>query len=385
MKYNKLVYLIVLLLVLMLDGCAISKKSETKENLNVFIDIKDNESVDLLNKLIEDYKGNNPKINLNMTSILEKNTDVIFTTRTNMESLADKGCVKELKDHIDENKIDERYYKIVKLYGRYNDKEYGIPVILNPLEIYYNEENLKKNNLISPGDRTGLLRVLQELKNKSIQIPVIIPEKTEAVLFSFIVNNTIDVTLLDKKFDGGEENYKNIDEMKTPFDTLKDIIRKNIVGKSSFIKSDKNAVSTFVKGNIPLLISNDLVKGNNIKVFQNYSNGIVPVSSKVIASIYIGSENSKQGEEFIKYIFSDETQKKLDEEGCISGNKTVNSEKTGEEKNICTQLESMDERNIAYFDAIPDILKEAVQGRIEIILSGKFSENEWYETIKSAY
>ncbi|MGE5628499.1 MAG: ABC transporter substrate-binding protein [Solirubrobacterales bacterium] len=385
MRNNKLIFLIVLLLALMLPGCANSKKSETKEKLNVFIDIKDNESIDLLNKLIEDYKGKNPKINLNTTSVLENNTDVIFTTRTNMINFADKGYLKEMKDYIDENKIDERYYKIVKLYGRYNDKDYGIPIILNPLEIYYNEDSIKRNNLTIPVDKTGLLKLLQELRNKSIQVPVMIPEKTEEVLFAFIVNNTMDVTLLDKNFDLGIQNYNNINEMKIPFDILKDIIRKNILGKSSFIKSEEKTGGKMEKGEVPILISNNLVQGSNIKVFQNYSKGIVPVSSKLVASIYAGSENSKQGEDFIKYIFSDETQKILNEEGCISGNKTVNNEKTGVEKDIFNQLGSMDEKSIAYFDTIPDKLKEAVQERIEIMLSGKFSENEWYETIKSAF
>lgn len=366
-------------LIFILIFAACSKKTENKHQVNVFMDIHEAATVDLVQKLSEDYKSINPKVSLNITSTLEPDSDIIFTTRAKMIGLVDKGSLTTLKGFIEENKIDDRYYKIVRLYGMYNDKEYGLPVTLSPLTIYYNKDALLKYGYNPPETIEDLNKLLSGLKNKSYEIPIVTnKEIMEADLFSFIVNNSIDVNILEKNFGAMATGYEKISEMKVPFDVLKSMIKNNIIGRFSFIKGNESTLVKLEKGEIPMVITSLELKGENVKAFENYSKGRIPVSSELLVSTYIGGKNGKDAEAFLKYLFSDDTQKKINEVGYITGNKANKSK-------ISSLLENADEKNINYTDTIPENLLQAIQGRLEFIISGKVSEDEWKEIIKNVF
>lgn len=398
MKNKIMLCLLSSLFLIFAVGCG-TKKSDTKGNLNILIDVKDAKSTDLIQKLAEDYKGKNPDTNVIVSAALGGSTaseidkgkaDLLFTTRRTMISLAGKGRLADTKNLFEDNKIDERYNKIVKSYGRYNDKEYGLPLNLSPLEVYYNTDALKKLGLTAPKDTAGLYSLLSALNSKSVEIPVFVSEEKyfRSDLFSFLVNNSVSVNKFDAVFENGAEAYKSID-MKVPFDTLKDLVRKNIVSKYSFINGSDTAVVKLNKGDIPVIIGafanmNELT-GSNIEVYQNFSGGIVPVISDSIMSVPVNSQNGKQVESFIKYIFSDETQKKLNEMGYSSNNKSLNKDAKGLAAVVNKQLGDADEKNIIFTDSIPEKMLDALEGRLELILSGKFTDNEWNEVINSAH
>ncbi len=398
MKNKIMLCLLSSLFLIFAVGCG-TKKSDTKGNLNILIDVKDAKSTDLIQKLAEDYKGKNPDTNVIVSAALGGSTaseidkgkaDLLFTTRRTMISLAGKGRLADTKNLFEDNKIDERYNKIVKSYGRYNDKEYGLPLNLSPLEVYYNTDALKKLGLTAPKDTAGLYSLLSALNSKSVEIPVFVSEEKyfRSDLFSFLVNNSVSVNKFDAVFENEAEAYKSID-MKVPFDTLKDLVRKNIVSKYSFINGSDTAVVKLNKGDIPVIIGafanmNELT-GSNIEVYQNFSGGIVPVISDSIMSVPVNSQNGKQVESFIKYIFSDETQKKLNEMGYSSNNKSLNKDAKGLAAVVNKQLGDADEKNIIFTDSIPEKMLDALEGRLELILSGKFTDNEWNEVINSAH
>ena len=48
-------------------------------------------------------------------------------------------------------------------------------------------------------------------------------------------------------------------------------------------------------------------------------------------------------------------------------------------------LEKADESDIIYTDKLPEKLTDAIESKIDLILSGKFSNNEWEDILKSIY
>lgn len=382
-------------------GCTKKDNSKDAKQINIYVDIKDSKSLSVLKNLLDGYKKENSGVNVSITSslgnMIEENIsstkpDVMFISRTDMIKLVSKGYLSEMKSYYEENKMDEKYYSIINSYGRLNDKNYGIPVVTSSLELLYNTDAIKKLNLNEPKDMASLRALIMSLNKSSIRIPVVINENKDinSELFSIIVNNTVDISKLNTEYDGGLEGYRNT-EMKIPFDILKTMVKENVLGRYTFDLGNESTINKFNKGDMPLMVitsghTNDL-SNSNIKCFEDYSKykGNIPVISEMLVSVPSGGKNGEEVSKLIKYIFSEEAQKKLNESGIITGNKKINASNKGIAKLFSTHLEKANESAIIYTDTIPKKLKDAMEMKIDLILSGKFSNNEWEDILNSIY
>lgn len=391
-----------------ISACSTTKKETSKEKqLNIYVDIKDKESLDIIKSVTEEYKKANPKVKVATNNAIGgkieedvskgSEADIVITSRNNMLKLSRKGLLSDMSNYYEENKLGDRYYTVVKAYGRHEDKYYGVDLIPYTMEILYNKSAFDKLNLKPPAAISDLRDVLKKLGEISKRVPVAIPEDLDinSGLFSIIVNNRVSMRKLESKYDSGANSYKTITEMQQAFDTLNDLIKSGSISKNTFEIGNESTINKFEKGDVPLIICSSYYANNfkddNIKsIGENMSDSSVKLNVPVISnSIICVPVNHKNGEDvgnFIKFVLSDDTQKKLAEQGVITGNKKVNSDKQkGVKGTIIQHLSSSTEDSVAYVYNIPEKLKNNISSKIDEMLSGKQTKKEWEEVVEESY
>ena len=403
MKYKKICSVILVLIFFSASSVGCTKKDSSKDakQINIYVGIKDTKSLSDLKNLFDGYKKENAGIKMNITSsignIMEENIstsipDIMFISRNDMIKLVNKGLLSDIKSYNEENKIDERYFSIFNSYGRINDKSYGVPILTSTLEVLYNMDAINKLKLNEPKDSTSIRELIKNLNKGSVRIPVVINENKyiNSELFSLLVNNTIDISKLDGEYDGGLEAYKNI-QMNRPFDILKTMVKEDILGKYTFEIGNESTMNKFDKGDIPLIVATSAhineLKSSSIKCYDNYSKykEVIPVIAEALVCVPTGSKNSEEVSKLIKYMFSETAQKNIIQSGAVTGNKSLKDLNKGLAGIISAHLEKADESAIIYTDKLPEKLKDAMESKIDLILSGKFSNNEWEDILKSIY
>ncbi|MDW8801202.1 ABC transporter substrate-binding protein [Clostridium sp. A1-XYC3] len=402
-----LAMLLLILLLINISGCGKGKETAKEKQLNIYIDTKDKGSLDILKFITEEYKKDNGKVKVNVNNPIggkiEEDiskggeSDIVFTSRNNMMKLSKKGLLSDMDSYYDENKISERYYTVVKAYGRFNDKYYGVPLIPYTIEILYNQKALDKLNIKPPSNITDFGSMLKKLGESGKRIPVIIPEDLDINngLFSIIVNNKVSMRKLESIYDSGASAYKSLNEMQQAFDTLSDLSKAGGINKNTFEIGNDSTVDKFVKGDMPLIVATShyakSFKDENIKVIgenmgDSSINFNIPVVTESIMSVPLNHKNGEEVTNFIKFALSDDTQKKLVEKGFITGNKKVNNSKGGGVKgSVIQHLQESTEDGVAFVYNIPEKLKGSISSKVDEILSGKQSKKEWEEAVDEAY
>lgn len=407
-KRKMIIIFLLTVLIINISGCSNTKKETSKEKqLNIYLDIKDKESLNIIKSVTEEYKKANPKVKISLNNAIGgkieedvskgSEADIVITSRNNMLKLSRKGLLSDMDNYYDENKINERYYNVVKAYGRYEDKYYGIDLIPYTMEILYNKSAFDKLNLKPPVDISDMRDVLKKLGEMSKRVPVVISEDLDinSGLFSIIVNNRVNMRKLESKYDSGANSYKSVTEMQQAFDILNDLIKSGSINKNTFEIGNESTVNKFEKGDVPLIICSSYYinnfKDENIKsIGENMSDASVKFNVPVISnSVICVPVNNKNGEEvgnFIKFVLNDDTQKKLTEQGFVTGNKKVNGDKQKGIKGVVIQhLSSSTEDSVAYVYNIPDKVKNNISSKIDEMLSGKQSKKEWEEVVDESY
>jgi ABC-type glycerol-3-phosphate transport system substrate-binding protein len=396
-----------LIFIINITACNKAKDSDKEKQLNIYIDLKDKESSNILKLLIEEYKKDNPKIKVSVNNIIgtkieediSKNigADVIFTSRNNMFKLSRKGLLNDIGNFYDENKLNDRYYTVVNAYGRFDDKYYGITLIPYTIEILCNQDSFKKLNLKIPSNEDEFKNTLKKLNDISMRVPVILTEDLDinSGLASIIINNKVSMRKLESKYDSGVEAYKSINEMQQAFDNLSALIKKTNINKNTFEIGNESSINKFVKGDIPLIITssyycNDF-KSENIKVIgsstkDTYSKINMPVICNCLLCMPINSKNTEEINNFVKFMISDDFQKKLADNGFITGNKKANSSvKQGVKSIMSKHLEWSTEDSIIFIYNIPERIKSNISSKIDEMLAGKSTGKEWQEIITDSY
>lgn len=408
--FNKKGIVIFLLSVLIINmsGCSNIKKETSKEKqLNIYVDIKDKESLDIIKFVSEEYKKANSKVKVNINNAIGNKieediskgneADVVITSRNNMLKLSRKGLLSDMGSYYDENKINEKYYTVVKAYGRIEDKYYGIALMPYTVEILYNKKAFDKINLKPPTGINDIKDTLKKLNEMSKRVPVVITEDLDmnSALFSIIVNNKISMRKIESKYDSGSASYKTLTEMQQAFDTLNDLIKGGSINKNTFEIGNESTINKFEKGDIPLIICSSYYAGSfkdeNVKLIgENMTDSSVkfntPVISNVIVCVPVNQKNGEEVGNFIKFALSDDTQKKLAEKGFITGNKKVNGDKAkGIKASIIQHMENSTQDSVAFIYNIPEKLRHSISSKIDEMLGGKQSKKEWEEVVDEAY
>ncbi|WP_411680514.1 ABC transporter substrate-binding protein [Clostridium thailandense] len=409
MLYKKRVLTIFLLIILNFNiaSCSFKKDTPKEKQLNIYVDVKDKESLNIVKIITDEYKKSNSKVKLTVNNAIGGNIeediskgseqDIVITSRNNMIKLSRKGLLNDLGSQYDENKVSEKYYRIMNAYGRFEDKYYGMSLIPFTIEILYNKSAFAKLNLTTPSTINDLREVLKKLNDAGTRIPVILTDDIDinSGLASVVINNRVSIRKLESMFDSGPAAYKSLTEMQQAFDTIYGLVSSGNINKNTFEIGNEVSIEKFSKGDIPLIVCSsyysNYFKDNNIMIAADSSNDPstkmnIPIISNAIICTPINGKNGEEMGNFLKFIISEELNKKLVEKGFITGNKKANSTIVGGAKaSIVKHLENSSDDSIVYVYNIPDKLRSSITSKIDQILNGKHTGKEWQEAVDEAY
>lgn len=410
LRINKSISLmLVIFLCITSNGCQKKSSSgESKEkSLNVYVDIKDKNSLNIIKFLTEEYKKENPKSNLKVNDVLgtdgnieediSKGTeaDVIITNRNTMMELARKGLISDMGQYYEKNKIGDKFYNVVTSYGRVGEKYYGIGIIPYTMEIFYNTDALNKLGVSQPTNIKDMEAVIKKLSANNIKIPVVVGEDLDinTALSTVAATNIIKVSDLDNIYDNKEE-YKNKKEMQGIFDGINAAVKYLSINKSLFELGNDSTFTSLTNGSVPLVISTSYyyneLKDGKIGIVEDYSvlnnqKGTVPVIINSIISIPSNGKNSEEAGKFVKFILDEKTQEKLVKKGFVTSSKKSNEKLSGIGASIEKHLLSSNDNNIAYIYSLPKKFRGAISSKVDNILSGKYNGSEWQDIINEVY
>lgn len=399
---------IVAAMVLSLSACK-SDKKESKEPkmLNIFLDKTDEYSSNVIKFLMEDFKKNNPDIELKLNDVLGDEADImetinvgtkidlIFTNRNTLIDLSKKGVLSDLQTIYDKGGISNRYYDIMTSYGRVGDKYYGIGIAPYSIELLYNKEILQKLKISNPENFEAWLNVLKQVSRAGTKVPVVLPEDIDinGLLFSLVASKVVSSQELEESYEGGEESYKKVKSMQEGLSELNTLVKDKGINKNSFEIGNEQSINNFTNGDAPLLVATSTyytkLTGGNIGIIEQYdnkSNGYkVPIIVNSLVSIPLNAQNGDSAGEFIKYIYSDEVQERMGQKGIISGNRNVNNNISGIGKIMVQHLFNANDKNMVVLYNLPKDIKNNVLLAVRRVLEGSYSSKQWEELLKETY
>lgn len=411
MRTKRILY-VLLGIVICLSFSACKKKSaessEGKEKgLNVYVDIKDKNSLNIIKFLTEEYKKDNPKANIKVNDVLgggnnifediSKGTeaDVIFTSRNTMIELAKKGLISDMAQHYERNKISDKFYKIVSAYGRVGDKYYGLGLMPNTIEIFYNGDALSKIGLKAPANIKEMSNVINVMTQNNIRIPVVLGDDLDinTVLSSIVASNVIKIRDLDDQYDN-KTAYREMKDMQKIFETVNNIAKQAKISKNLFELGNESTITSLANGITPIAISTsyyqESLKNGKVNLVEDYTvtqnqKGTVPVIVNTLLCLPTNGKNQEEAGKLIKFIISDDTQEKLIKKGYITGNKKSDEKLSGLGASISKHLQGSSDNNMLYIYSLPKKFQGAISARIEAILNGKYTGSEWKDIVDEVY
>ncbi|AJD32956.1 MULTISPECIES: ABC transporter substrate-binding protein [Clostridium] len=407
MKFKRIICLI---LILILPITFVSCKKENKTNnkeLNMYIDIKDENSLNILKIIMEEYKKSNEDVKININNALgnnveeelkkEKSPDLIFVSRNEMMKLSQKGLLDNMETSYEKNNITKDYYNVFNSYGRFKDKYYGLPIIPYTIEVLYNTEALNKLKIEEPKNINDIKNAMKKLKTSSTKVPVMLTNDLDinSVIFSIISNNITNSMELENIYNKEKKEYQNLKNMQEPFNIINNMVKDNALDENSFEEGKEVTLEKFNNGDIPIIIStsyyNSQIKNPNIKsVKQLYNvdklNNTEPVIINSIMCLPLKAKNSEEANNFIDFTFSEKTQKYLLKKGFVTGNKKINKEKEGEltklNKTTVEKLSNLNENSILILYNLPNSFKSSISASIDKILNNEYTGKEWNKIVE---
>lgn len=407
LKFKKIICLIlILILPITFVSCKKENKTNSKE-LNMYIDIKDENSLNILKIIMEEYKKSNEDVKININNALgsnveeelkkEKSPDLIFVSRNEMIKLSQKGLLDNMETSYEKNNITKDYYNVFNSYGRFKDKYYGLPIIPYTIEVLYNTDALNKLNIEEPKNINDIKNVMKQLKTSSTKVPVMLPNDLDinSIIFSIISNNITNSMELENIYDKGKKEYQTLKNMQEPFNIINNMVKDNILDKNSFETGKEVTLEKFNNGDIPIIIStsyyNNQIKSPNIKsVKQLYNvdklNNTEPVIINSIMCLPLKAKNSEEANNFVDFTFSEKAQKYLLKKGFVTGNKKINKEKEGEltklNKTTVEKLSNLNENSILILYNLPNTFKSSISASIDKILNNEYTGKEWNKIVE---
>lgn len=407
LKFKKIIcFILILILPITFVSCKKENKTNNKE-LNMYIDIKDENSLNILKIIMEEYKKSNEDVKININNALgsnveeelkkEKSPDLIFVSRNEMIKLSQKGLLDNMETSYEKNNITKDYYNVFNSYGRFKDKYYGLPIIPYTIEVLYNTEALDKLKIEEPKNINDIKNVMKKLKTSSTKVPVMLTNDLDinSVMFSIISNNTTNSMELENVYNKEKKEYQNLKNMQEPFNIINNMVKDNTLDENSFEEGKEVTLEKFNNGDIPIIVStsyyNNQIKNPNIKsVKQLYNvdklNNTEPVIINSIMCLPLKAKNSEEANNFIDFTFSEKTQKYLLKKGFVTGNKKINKEKEGEltklNKTTVEKLSNLNENSILILYNLPNTFKSSISASIDKILNNEYTGKEWNKIVE---
>ncbi|WP_368489888.1 ABC transporter substrate-binding protein [Clostridium sp. BJN0013] len=405
-KNKSIAILLIIICAFNLYACGRKEESSKNEQINLYIGVKDKESLNIIKFLTDEYKKENPKTQLDINNAIggkieediseSKDIDVVFTSRNDMLKLVRKSLLSNMWNLYEKNNLSNRYYTVAKSYGRFNDRYYGISIIPYTVEIIFNKEAFNKLNLKVPSTISEVETTLKSLNSSSQRVPVVLNEGMDInnTIFSIILNNMIPMRKLENIYDSSPSEYKQLSQVQKSFDVLEDLVKGGYIDEDTFEIGNESTIEKFNRNDIPMIIASSYYANKfdnpNVECLRSYDlegkNKLkVPIMSDVIVSIPMNSENRDVVDDFVKFIFSDGIQKKLSGKGFVTANKNANTSREGVKKTVVEHLQNSTEDNISFIYNIPENFTNNISSKIDSILSGKYTDNEWNEVVDESY
>ncbi|MFA9397111.1 MAG: hypothetical protein ACERKV_02430 [Clostridiaceae bacterium] len=369
MKKN-LIYFLVACICLSFIGC--SKKEEEKCKMNMYINIKDQYVLEILDNIIQEYKEKNPNCEVNIVANLnnkisenEQNVDINITEREEFIMKAKTGNLMNLENYYEKEKIYNNYANLTSSYGRYHDINYGIAILPKEMKLLYNKE--LNDNILSKEDITSITK---KLNSQGAKIPIFLGKEDDPnnIMLSIVAYNIVNLDNIERLYDNKEGYLKEI-YMEKIFSNLDLLYKQGVISKDLFYLGNSNDLNSFNAGDIPILITDNRIDYNEAKISLLNSN--IFFSNSVI-SVPIKAENKNEVDKFIEYLYSDELLKKLANENILTGNNNFDRIKVTSD-------------NWYLLDAIPSRFDIELSKTVDNILEGKYNGSEWQSLIENVY
>lgn len=395
--------ILIAMLLLSLAGCKKKNEEEKKpKELNIYVDVKDKHSLDIVKMVTDEYKKAKPDIKVSITSPIagkveediskNEKIDLVITNRNTMIKLVSKGLLNDVGTYFDKYKITSNYCSIVNSYGRYLDKYYGMAVIPYSIEIFYKIDALKKLGLDVPKSTNDIQNIIKKCNSASIKIPVVVTDDLDTynALASIFISNKVNAQKLESIYGRSKEEYIKMQEMQTVFDEINGIIKSLMINGNTFEIGNSNTVERFVSGDMPLMICtsyySDKLNKSNIGIFDNYETlstykANTPIIINAEICIPVNMKNSDSVEDFLGFAFENSTQKKLNEKGIITGNIKANEKLSGNSLIVAKHIFSANENSIIFVYNLPEEFAPAIASKIQDMISGKYNKKEWEEIV----
>jgi ABC-type Fe3+ transport system substrate-binding protein len=178
--------------------------------------------------------------------------------------------------------------------------------------------------------------------------------------------------------------------MQDIFSDINNLVRNKVINKNTFEIGNESTLEKFNRGEIPMILLSsyyikDIKSQDVYSIYENMKNIKVPVVSNTLISIPTNASNVEAISDFIKFVFGDNMQNKLLKMGYITGNKKINSKNTGIRQIVSSHIKNSTDDNISIVYNIPKKIVSSISSKIDDILSGKYTGNEWKDIINNDY
>ncbi|MBV4449564.1 carbohydrate ABC transporter substrate-binding protein, partial [Clostridium tyrobutyricum] len=104
-------FFLILILPLNFVACSFNTQKSNEKQLNMYIGVKDKESLNTIKILTDEYRKNNPDVKININNIIGNKvddniingTDIVFINRSDLLNLAPKGLISDMKNYYKED------------------------------------------------------------------------------------------------------------------------------------------------------------------------------------------------------------------------------------------------------------------------------------------
>ncbi len=410
MKRHKNIYIITMILLLIsLSGCVLKKEEKSNNDkesnsINIYVDTKDEGSIEMIQFAIDSYKEQKEGTTINIKTPINKkdiNTylkdtkdiDLVITNRNNVLDLSNQGLIADLNEFYKKNDINNRFYNIITSYGVKGDQYFALGILPFTIDILYNEKYFNDKDMQI--NKATLEELIKFINTKDLKIPIVAPETidTMEIISVLLENNLVDKKELEHIYEGNAEKYNKFKDIQTVLDELNKLTKGGYLTNDIFKMEGKEILSYIDNGRYPMAIvassySKD-EEGVNTKILSNYKligkEKSPVVFIEALIAVANNSKNQEATMEFMKFIYSDEFQMKISEQGFVTGNIKAMEDNHLINSNLKSDIISSNMSNIPYIYSLPPKIRNEVKSEIYNILRGKYSGDEWIKIIRDTY